>query len=146
MKQRLLILAAGAAIAFTACNSGSEEGSYSQAQIDSIASAKADSMAAALKMQNDSAIAAQAQKTADSLRLADSLYNAGKKNGTVTVVKKTTKPTSKPAPTKEDERKVVPPAVDKTDPSYRPGAKTTTNNESKEATAPKSVSDRPGAK
>ncbi len=113
MKQRLLILATGVAVAFAACNGGNNEGSYSQAQLDSISKAKTDSVAAALKAQNDSTIAAQAQKTADSLRVADSLFNAGKKNGTATVVKKNTKPTkptTKP-PVKEEPKKEEPKTI-----------------------------------
>lgn len=107
MKQRLLILAAGVAVAFAACTGSNNEGSYSQEQIDSLAKVKADSIAAALKAQTDSTIAAQAQKTADSLRIADSLYRAGQKTGTpTTVVKKNTKPPVKEEPKKEEPKTI----------------------------------------
>ena len=76
--------AVAAAIGFAACNGGGE-GTLTKEQADSIANAKADSMANAMKAQNDSLIAAQAAeeaRRADSARVADSLFAAGKKAGT----------------------------------------------------------------
>jgi hypothetical protein len=96
MKQRLFILAAASAVAFAACNSGNE-GSYTQEQLDSITNAKMDSTKNAMTAMNDSIIAAQAAEEAarlDSIRIADSLYSAGKNSvSKTTVTKKTTTPT-----------------------------------------------------
>lgn len=92
MKQSLLILAAATAVAFAACNGGNNEGSYTQAQVDSITKVKSDSAAAALKAQTDSTIAATAAaeaRTADSLRVIDSIIASTKKTTTTTVIKKT---------------------------------------------------------
>lgn len=111
MKQRLLILAAATAVAFAACNGGNNEGSYSQAQVDSIAKAKEDSIATAMKLQTDSTIAAEAQRN-DSLRVADSIANATTKGASATNVKKNSKPTpSKPAPPKEEPKRPKPETV-----------------------------------
>lgn len=91
MKKSLLILAAATAVAFAACNGGNDEGSYSQAQVDSIAKVKSDSMAAAMKAQTDSTIAAKAAadaRSADSLHVIDSIMASTKKTTTTTVVKK----------------------------------------------------------
>jgi len=94
MKKSILVMTAVAvAIGFAACNNGGGEGTLTKEQADSIATAKADSMANALKAQNDSLIAAQASEAArkaDSARIADSLFAAGKKAGTV--VSKPSKP------------------------------------------------------
>jgi hypothetical protein len=92
MKQSLLILAATTAVAFAACNGGNKEGSYTQAQVDSMAKVQSDSIAAAMKAQTDSTIAATAAaeaRTADSLRVIDSIVAATKKTTTTTVIKKT---------------------------------------------------------
>lgn len=93
MKKSILFMTAVAtAIGFAAC-SGGGEGTLTKEQADSIANAKADSMANALKAQNDSLIAAQAAeeaRRADSARIADSLFAAGKKSGTI--ISKPTKP------------------------------------------------------
>jgi hypothetical protein len=150
MKQSLLILAAATAVAFAACNGGNNEGSYTQAQVDSIAKVKSDSIAAAMNAQNDSTIAATAAaaaRTADSIRVIDSIIAATKKTTTTTVVKKTGGKGTTTTTTKT-ETKVEPKPVDKTDPSYRPGAtnSSTNNNGTQQKEAPKSVSDRPGAK
>lgn len=112
MKQRLLILAAATSVIFAACNGGNNEGSLTQEQADSLAKVKTDSVAAALKAQNDSTIAAQAAaeaRIADSIRVADSLLAAGKKAGAASVPKKTTS-TSKPSkpPVKEEPVKEEP--------------------------------------
>lgn len=92
MKKSLLILAAATAVAFAACNGGNNEGSYTQAQVDSIAKVKSDSAAAAMQAQNDSTIAAKATaeaRSADSLRVIDSIIASTKKvTTTTTVVKK----------------------------------------------------------
>jgi hypothetical protein len=93
MKKNLLILAAATAVAFAACNGGNNEGTYTQAQVDSMQKAQTDSIEAAMKAQTDSTIAAQAQRTADSLRLVnDSLMVAASAKSstttTTTVVKK----------------------------------------------------------
>ncbi|MFA6060229.1 MAG: hypothetical protein WC756_18660 [Taibaiella sp.] len=119
MKQSLLILAAATAVAFAACNGGNNEGSYTQAQVDSMAKVQSDSIAAAMKAQTDSTIAATAAaeaRSADSLRVIDSIIAATKKTTTTTVVKKTggkkgtttttTKEETKvePKPTKQDDK------------------------------------------
>jgi hypothetical protein len=149
MKKNLLILAAATAVAFAACNGGNDEGTYTQAQVDSMQKAQTDSIEAAMKAQTDSTIAAQAQRTADSLRLVnDSLMAAASAKSTTTtttVVKKSGNKGSTTTTTKET--KVEPKPVDKTDPSYRPGAtNSTSNTPNGQKEAPKSVSDRPGAK
>jgi hypothetical protein len=105
MKQSLLILAAATAVAFAACNGGNNEGSYTQAQVDSIAKVKSDSIAAALKAQTDSTIAATAAaeaRSADSLRVIDSIIAATKKTTPTTVGKKTGGKKGTTAPTKEE--------------------------------------------
>lgn len=92
MKKSLLILAAASAVAFAACNGGNNEGSYTQEQVDSIAKWKADSATNAVKASNDSMINAQANaeaRSADSLRVIDSIVAATKKSSTTTVIKKT---------------------------------------------------------
>ena len=118
MKQSLLILAAATAVAFAACNGGNKEGSYTQAQVDSIAKVQSDSIAAAMNAKNDSTIAATATaaaRTADSIRVIDSIIAATKKTTTTTVIKKTsgnkgtttTKTETKveePKPTKQDNK------------------------------------------
>lgn len=155
MKQRLLILAAASAVAFAACNGGNnQEGSYSQAQLDSVLKVKNDSAEASLKAKNDSIINAQAAEEArktESQKAVDSAVAATKASTktTTTVVKKNTgggkKTTTKTETTTETKKE---PVIDKTDPSYRPGATSSTSNkngtQSKEE--PKSVSDRPGAR
>ncbi len=115
MKKSLLILAAASAVAFAACNGGNNEGSYTQAQVDSIAKVKSDSIAAAMKNQTDSTIAAEAMakaRSADSLRVIDSIIASTKKTTTTTVVKKggskgTTTTTTKTEP-KVEEPKTTP--------------------------------------
>jgi uncharacterized protein YdeI (BOF family) len=111
MKQSLLILAAATAVAFAACNGGNNEGSYTQAQVDSMAKAKTDSVAAAMKAQTDSTIAATAAaeaRTADSLRVIDSIIAATKKTTTTTVVKKTGGKKGTTTTTTKTETKVEP--------------------------------------
>jgi hypothetical protein len=113
MKQRILILAAATAVVFAACNGGGTEGSYSKEQLDSITKVKTDSIANALKAGNDSLINAKAAaeaRTADSLRVIDSIITATKKSATTTsTVKKNTKPTTKPTkPSKGDLGEVTP--------------------------------------
>jgi len=118
MKKSLFILAAASAVAFAACNGGNNEGSYTKEQADSMAQAKIDSANAAIKLANDSAIQAQAIRTADSIRFIDSIVAATKASSTkTTVVKKTTgggkttthttttTETSMPAPTQVSEQK-----------------------------------------
>jgi uncharacterized Zn ribbon protein len=114
MKKSLFIFAAAAAVAFASCNGGNNEGSYTQAQVDSMAKVKSDSVAAAMKAQNDSTIAATASaeaRTADSLRVIDSIVAATKKTTTTTVIKKTggkgTTTTTK-TETKVEEPKLTP--------------------------------------
>lgn len=106
MKQRLLILAAATSVLFAACNGGGTEGSYTQEQLDSITKMKTDSAQNAFKLQNDSLINAQAAaeaRTADSLRVIDSVFNAGNKSGTTkTTIKKTTKPAKGGGTVKEE--------------------------------------------
>lgn len=138
MKQRLLILAAATSVLFAACNGGGTEGSYTQEQLDSITKMKTDSAANALKLQNDSLINAQAAaeaRTADSLRVIDSVFNAGNKSGKSTV-KKPVKPAPpksggvKPAPKPEE---VTAPAKTKQDDKFdsRAGGTKTISEEKK---------------
>lgn len=94
MKKSLFILAAASAVAFAACNGGNNEGSYTKEQADSMAQAKIDSANAAMKIANDSAIQAQANaeaRTADSIRVIDSIIAATKASSSkTTVIRKTT--------------------------------------------------------
>ena len=90
MKKNLLFLAAATAVAFAACNGGSDEGKLTPAQADSIANVKVDSAKAAMKNANDSAMSATAManaRTADSLRVIDSIIAATKKSVPATVTK-----------------------------------------------------------
>lgn len=99
MKKHFLVLAAASAVVFAACNGGNTEGSLTKEQADSMAQAKLDSAEAALRAQNDSIIAAEAAeklRIEDSIRVADSIFNAGKKSGTTTVIKKNTTPAKQP--------------------------------------------------
>jgi len=152
MKKSLFILAAASAVAFAACNGGNNEGSYTKEQADSMAQAKIDSANAAMKTANDSLIQAQAAaeaRTADSIRVIDSIIAATKASSSkTTVIRKTTGggKTTTTTTTKTEEVSSTPPAIDKQSTSNRPGAKNTTSTQNKEASAPKSVSDRPGAK
>ncbi len=82
MKKYASLLLAAATMAVASC--GSNQSANTQAQIDSLAAARADSMAAAMKVQNDSTINAMAKMKADSTMRADSIANA--------MAKATTKP------------------------------------------------------
>jgi hypothetical protein len=96
MKKSLLILAAASTVAFAACNGGNNEGKLTPAQADSIATVKVDSAKAALKASNDSAMNAKANadaKTADSIRVIDSIVAATKQTMTTKTVV-TRKPSS----------------------------------------------------
>lgn len=92
-------MAAASAVVFAACNGGNTEGSLTKEQADSMAQAKLDSAEAVLRAQNDSIIAAEAAeklRIEDSIRVADSIFSAGKKSGTTTVIKKNTTPAKQP--------------------------------------------------
>ncbi len=152
MKKSLLILAAATAVGFAACTGGgNKEGSYTQEQLDSIIKAKDDSTANALKMQSDSIANAQNARAVDSLkRINDSLTAVTSKPTTApaTPNKKPTRPakgngTKEPVPVNP-----TPQPVDKGSNTYRPGAKNSSSNTGSgtESSAPKSNSDRPGAK
>jgi hypothetical protein len=89
MKKSLFILAAASAVAFAACNGGNNEGSYTKEQADSIAQSKIDSANAAMKLSNDSAIQAQADaaaRSADSIRVIDSIIAATKASSSKTTI------------------------------------------------------------
>lgn len=154
MKKSLLILAAATAVGFAACNGGNTEGTLTPAQADSIkqatAQATADSILNAQKLQGDSIANAQNALAVDSLkRINDSLaIVAAKPTPTPSKGTPTKKPTKKPSNGNggvKDEPPVVAP-VDKGSNTYRPGAKNSNNGSGTESSAPKSNSDRPGAK
>lgn len=97
MKKSLLILAAASAVTFAACNGGNNEGKLTPAQADSIANVKVDSAKAAMKTANDSAMNAKANadaKTADSLRVMDSMAAEIKKAQSTTKTVVVRKPSS----------------------------------------------------
>lgn len=150
MKLRLLTIAAVSAVAFAACTGGNNDGSYTQEQLDSIIKAKEDSTAAALKFQADSLLKAQADATADSLRIADSLAAATKTvtKTTKTVTKRPSSGGTSTTVTEKEETVVEPKPIDKGSTTNRPGAKSSTTKENGTTTkeAPKSTTDRPGAK
>lgn len=77
MKKYLLLFAAGGLLTLASC--GGDSTPAETTNVDSIAAVKADSIAAALKAQSDSTIAAEAQAKADSLTMvmkADSIAAA----------------------------------------------------------------------
>ena len=152
MKKSILILAAVATtVGFAACSGSGSEGSMTKEQADSMAQARLDSAAAANALANDSLIRAQAAADAarlDSIRVADSLFAAGKKAGTSASKPskpgKPSKPSEGPAPAPKPEE---PKKVDPGSTSNRPGAKNATSKgENAEKPTPRSTSDRPGAK
>ncbi|GEM_PF-1203407 len=111
MKKSILILAAVATtVGFAACSGSGSEGSMTKEQADSMAKARLDSAAAANALANDSLIRAQAAADAarlDSIRVADSLFAAGKKAGTTASKPskpgKPSKPSEGPAPAPKPE-------------------------------------------
>lgn len=113
MKKSILILAAVATtVGFAACSGSGSEGSMTKEQADSMAQARLDSAAAANALANDSLIRAQAAADAarlDSIRVADSLFAAGKKAGTTASKPskpgKPSKPSEGPAPAPKPEPK-----------------------------------------
>lgn len=121
MKKSLFILAAASAVAFAACNGGNNEGSYTQEQVDSMAAAMKDSASAAMKASADSAIQAQADaaaRSADSIRVIDSIVAATKASSTkTTVVRQTgggkTTTTTKTEQVTEEPSRVSPSSIDK---------------------------------
>jgi hypothetical protein len=92
MKKSLFILAAASVVGFAACNGSNSEGKLTpeqaKAQADSISKIRLDSAQSAMKIQTDSAINAKANadaKTADSLRVMDSMAAEIKKAQTTSV-------------------------------------------------------------
>ncbi len=71
MKKLAILLVAGSIVGLASC--GNNENTSTNEQIDSTATARTDTMAAALKAQNDSLINAMAKMRADSAMKADSL-------------------------------------------------------------------------
>lgn len=104
MKNRIvLFLGAATILGMASCSNNSGEGSYTQEQLDSIANYRADSIAMANKMANDSIIAAKA----DSVRIADSLAAAANKgtSSSSSHTSSTTKPeTENPEVVPEEEK------------------------------------------
>lgn len=92
-KSIFLLLSAAGILSFAAC-SNNKGGKFTQAQLDSIAKVKADSIANANKLSNDSIINAKV----DSTRMADSLaaLKNGKESKKTVVVKKNKKSHTKP--------------------------------------------------
>jgi hypothetical protein len=84
MKKYVSFMLAAAAIGLASC--GNNENNTTQEQIDSMATYRTDTMAAALKAQNDSLIEAMARMRADSAMRADSLarLSATRKSATRT--------------------------------------------------------------
>ena len=114
---------------------GNNENNSTKEQIDSTATARTDTMAAALKAQNDSLINAMAKMRADSAMKADSMAKAGAgKTTTHTTVKTTTHSTT------THSTETAQPGTKATD---RPGA--TDMHLNGKADKPKTASDRPGA-
>lgn len=89
MKKYFLLFAAGGLMTLASC--GGETTPTETVNVDSLAQVKVDSIAAAQKAISDSTIAAQAQATADSLRMAmrdDSIIAATKAAGKKVAPKK----------------------------------------------------------
>ena len=102
MKKYASLLLAGAALAVASC--GNNENTTTQEQIDSMAAYRADTMAAALKAQNDSLINAMAQMRADSALRADSIARVmanSKSTSTTTRTTVTQTSTTRPAKTQK---------------------------------------------
>jgi polyphosphate kinase 2 (PPK2 family) len=89
MKKYFLLFAAGGLMTLASC--GGETTPTETVNVDSLAQVKVDSIAAAQKAISDSTIAAQAQATADSLRMVmrdDSIIAATKAAGKKVAPKK----------------------------------------------------------
>ncbi|MES2479556.1 MAG: hypothetical protein V4561_10735 [Bacteroidota bacterium] len=89
MKKYFLLFAAGGLLTLASC--GGETTPTETVNVDSLAQVKVDSIAAAQKAVSDSTIAAQAQATADSLRMVmrdDSIIAATKAAGKKVPAKK----------------------------------------------------------
>jgi hypothetical protein len=105
MKKLAILLVAGAVAGLTSC--GSNENNSSKEQIDSMATVRTDTMAAALKAQNDSLINAMAKMRADSALRADSISKAMSmmpKTGGHTTTAKTTTHTTTQKPKTETQK------------------------------------------
>jgi hypothetical protein len=132
MNKLATLLLAGAVIAFASC--GNNENNTSKEQVDSMVTARTDTMAAKMKTQNDSLINAMAKMRADSAMRADSMAKAAaSKTSSKTTTKTTTHTTTTHTTTTSPGTKVT----------DRPGATDAHINGQTEK--PKSVSDRPGA-
>ncbi|MBS1614634.1 MAG: hypothetical protein JST06_00785 [Bacteroidetes bacterium] len=93
MKKYVPLLLAGAMLAVASCGNNASN-TPTQAQIDSMAAARADSIATSMKAQNDSLINASAKQRADSTLRADSIARAAQAVKT-------------PAPTQHTAKKTV---------------------------------------
>ena len=133
MKKLAILMVAGSMIGLASC--GNNENTSTKEQIDSTATARTDTMAAALKAQNDSLINAMAKMRADSAMKADSMAKAGMASAhtSAKTTTHTTKTTTHAVHTSQPGTKVT----------DRPGATDAHINGQTEK--PKSVSDRPGA-
>src|ERR1043165_7935484 len=100
MKKLAILLVAGTMIGLASC--GNNENNSTKEQIDSTATARTDTMAAALKAQNDSLINAMAKMRADSAMKADSMAKAGAGKTTTHTTVKTTTHTTTHQPAKSD--------------------------------------------
>ncbi|MEO6832905.1 MAG: hypothetical protein ABI378_10465 [Chitinophagaceae bacterium] len=97
MKTYALLLLAVLLVGLASC--GNNRNTTTEAQIDSTANAKTDSLQAAMKMRNDSLINAMALAKADSATNADSLakvaaFNSGKAASSSQTTSKTTNTTT----------------------------------------------------
>ena len=117
MKKTLLFLA-GSTILFASCgsNNNTESATQSKAQIDSAVNAQVAAKEGAMKAQADSAIAAKAKATADSIEIAKNAVAKDHASGGTKTHAASTKPTTTPPPP-------PPPApVPEHKPNPRPGA------------------------
>jgi len=70
MKKQSMLFIAGALITLASCQNNTDNAAADQAQIDSIANARAEELRMQMQAQNDSIINAEAQRKADSIAMA----------------------------------------------------------------------------
>ncbi len=136
-KQTLLLLAAGATLAFASCNNNAPAtGGMSQEQIDSTVNARVDAIRTELTAQNDSLINALALVKADSI-IAAMKSGAPAPKPAAHTTKRTEKP-SEPA-------KPNPNSVNNRPGATNQGSGKTTDRPGATNQGTKSVTDRPGS-
>lgn len=109
-KSTLIVATLAAALTMAACNNDKKDaGEYTQTQLDSILTAKADSQRLAEQRINDSMLQAESQHIADSIAA-----NSPPGSTTTVTTKKTTVTSTKPPKTNHKAEPTEPPAAPKT--------------------------------